>query len=132
MAEDAVFLKTAVKRFFKNVHIVNAFPNKRAFGEKILVNVGNRSCVRIDAWLIAMKAGVDRASCLRHAYGDARLQDAIAFCYALLFLAVNRMIKRVRQRGDHLPGCSTRQHAIRIKRNYKLYRLQGRNVTHYR
>jgi hypothetical protein len=48
MAENAVLRKFASDCLFKRVDIINALPDEGPFLEKVLVDVGNRSRIRID------------------------------------------------------------------------------------
>ena len=48
MAEDGVLREAAGHGSLKRIHIINPFSDKRAFLEKILINVRNRARVRIN------------------------------------------------------------------------------------
>src|SRR3546814_10853666 len=52
--------------------------DERALAEQVLVHVGHRARVRIDARLATVQARVPRAHPAAHARADPRLQDAVA------------------------------------------------------
>src|SRR3546814_6587547 len=71
-------LEAAVERLLECVDLVDPLADDRALAEQVLVHVGHRARVRIDARLAAVQARVPRARPAAHARADPRLQDSVA------------------------------------------------------
>ncbi len=78
VAEYAVFRKAASQRLLERRDVVNTLADEGAFLERVLIHIGHRPRIRVDAWLAAIQAGIARLLGDRQAGADARLQDAVA------------------------------------------------------
>jgi hypothetical protein len=79
VAQDAVFGQAAGQRALERVDVVDALADERAFAEQVLVDIGNRARVRVDAGFAAIQPRIAGTVGARQAQADARLQDAVAF-----------------------------------------------------
>ncbi len=84
MAEDTVFRKTPAQRLLEDIHVIDSFADERAFSENVLVNVGDRASVGINAWFTAPEPRITGMVCPRKTDRNPRLKDAIALSNALL------------------------------------------------
>jgi hypothetical protein len=55
MAQNSIIGKTTANRLFEGIDVVNSLSHERAFVEQVLINVGDDTCVGIDAGLAAEK-----------------------------------------------------------------------------
>jgi hypothetical protein len=60
VAEDAVFREAAGQRLLEGCDVVDALADEGAFLERILIDIGHRPGVRVDARLAAVQAGIAR------------------------------------------------------------------------
>src|SRR5688572_18819949 len=82
VAQDTILRKPACEGLLECVYVVDAFAYVGAFAEEVLVNVGHRARIRVDAGLAAAEPRIPRAVQLRQARSDARLQNAVTSRYA--------------------------------------------------
>ena len=54
VTEDPVFGESAVERLLECVDVIDALADERSFAEPVLVEVGNRARIRIDAGIAAV------------------------------------------------------------------------------
>ena len=78
MAQNAVFRKAPIERCLEGVYVVNAFSDERSFAEDVLIQVGNRARIGVDARVAAVHARVARPVGPRQAWRYARLKDTVA------------------------------------------------------
>ena len=76
--EQRVLRDAAVERRHEGVDVVEALAGEDPFAEEVLVGVGDRGGVGVDAGVAGVDAGEERARGARHGDADARLQDAVA------------------------------------------------------
>jgi hypothetical protein len=63
----------------KGVHVVETLPREAAFAEQVLIGVGHRCGVGINAGVTGVGAREQRAGRTRHRDADPRLEDPVAF-----------------------------------------------------
>ncbi|MNL21702.1 hypothetical protein D3C87_1430050 [compost metagenome] len=102
MAEDQVFRAGVVRGLHKNIDIVNAFPDKRSFVEQILIDIRRHHRIGIIPGDAAAHGGIAPLAVARHLFGEARLQNAVAFHHALAGGVIFRFVQWVRHGGDQL------------------------------
>ena len=118
VAQDAVLRKPPRERALECVDVVDPFANERALAESILIDVGNRARVGVDAGLSAEKARVTRTARPLEAGRHPRLQDAVSAGHALALHVVMRAVQRMRHRAHQLPRRVARQLGIGIERDH--------------
>ena len=77
MAENGVLREASIHRLAEGVHIVNSFPDKRAFQEYILIHVGHLPRVWINARITRKKPHEPRSPGAGQTHSDARLHNAV-------------------------------------------------------
>ena len=96
VAEDAIRRQPARQREAERVDVIDPLADERAFAEQVLVDVGDRARVRIDAGLAGEHPRVARAARARQPGRHARLQDAVAVDDAASGNVVARHVQRMR------------------------------------
>ena len=76
--QQRVLRHASVERRRERVDVVEALAGEDAFAEEILVDVGDRGRVRIDAGVAGVGPREQRSGRARHRHADARLQNAVA------------------------------------------------------
>ena len=136
VTQYAVLGKAVLQRRFERIDVVDALADEGAFAEYVLVDIGGRACVRIDAGLGAEQARVARPVGPRQAHGDARLQDAVATNHPWSLRARGglieaRVIQRVRHGAHELPRRIARQLRIGVESNHVFHRQQHLGRARY-
>ena len=105
-------------RLFKRVEIVNSLPGVRALVKKILIDIGNRGRVRVDA------AGAGENSLEKRAFAisgkrrrHARLHHAVAIYNPPQSRAELRPIQGMRHGADQARRSPARKSRIRVERD---------------
>ena len=104
VAEQRVVRHAAGERPLERVDVVDALADVAALVEQILVDVGHRGRVRIDADVAREDPREPRAVGADDADRDARLENPVALGHALHRRVEARPVQRVRQRADHRPA----------------------------
>src|ERR1700758_107431 len=97
-----------------------------AFPEQILVNVGDRVCVRVDPARISKDAREPCGRCTRKRRADAWLDDRVSANYVATIWRKPRLIQRMREGFDHPPGGVAQQLGISIQSDDKPNALELR------
>ena len=100
------------------IDIVDALSGEASLAIQILIDIGHRRRVGIDARVTRVNRCKERAMRARERDADTRLDDAVTLGYPPNFLVVMRAIQWVRNRPDQQLRRITRQHCIRIQRDY--------------
>ena len=101
VAEEAGFGHTASKRRLKGIHVVDAFTRVGSFAEQVLVHVGNRRSVRIDAGSAGEDTKEQRALAPdRKRRRHPRLQHGVAFDNPSQLSVEARSIERMGHLAD--------------------------------
>ena len=129
MAEDGVVREARGHRALEGIHLVDALADERSLAEYILVYVGNRARVGVDAGIAAEQSRIVRARRAGQADADARLQDAVANHDQAPGAAL-RAIERMFHRADEFRGGFPGQLGIGIQGDDVTGALQGGDVAH--
>ena len=131
VAQDAVLGHAVAQRAFENIDIVDAFADKRAFAEQVLIDIGDRPRIGVDASLAAVQPGVAAAVGAGQTQGHAGLQDAVALDHdvALRAAAEARPVQRVRHGGDKMRGRVARQLRIGVQRDHITHGRQHERIA---
>src|SRR5688500_11588623 len=103
MAEDAILRQTSAERAPERVHIVNSFADKRAFFEHVLVHIGDRVGVGVNARITSKEPCVWRLAGAGQTDADTRLQNAIPMGHASAFVIIMRSVQGVSESTDKFP-----------------------------
>ena len=129
VAEDLVLRQPIVECALKRIDVVDALSDERALLEHVLIDVGDRTRVWIDAGLAAKPASEPRARDARHTDADARLQDRVTRGHATRALVVTRAVERVPEGRRQHPRRIARQLGIAVERDHVLHRCQALDGT---
>ena len=130
MAEDGVVREARGHRALEGIHLVDALADERSLAEYILVHVGNRARVGVDAGIATEQSRIVRARGAGQADADARLQDAVAIhdqAPGAALRAIERMFHRADEFRRRFPG----QLGIRIQGDDVAGALQLGDVAHH-
>ncbi len=117
MTQDLVLREASVHGSLEGIHLVNPFSNERAFLENILIHVGNRPRVRINARVAREQPDEPGSSGARQTHAHPRLQNAVAFGNNSAHGIEPRPVQRMRQRSDKLTGGIARQLGVGVERD---------------
>ena len=118
MAEQGGVGRAALQREIESVDVVNALAGIGAFAEHVLIDVGNRGSVRIDAAQAGENALEQRAfESHRKRRGHARLHHAIALDDAPRLRIETRPVERMRHLADQAADSVARQARIGVERD---------------
>jgi hypothetical protein len=129
VAEDAVVGKGMAGGGLEGVHLVDALAGEGAAAEQVLVNVGDRRGIGVDARRRRQDAGEQGARGGDEAEADARLQDAVAGDDTAQLGVEARAVERVGQ-GRHQPGRRlARQLRVGVQGDDETHPRQARQVA---
>jgi hypothetical protein len=106
--QQSVFGDSIRKRGGERVNVVQAFSGEDAFAEQVLIGVGYRGRVRIDARVSGIQPREERAGGTRERDADARLENAVPLGDAPDRRIERRPIQRMRNDADQLSSGVTR------------------------
>ena len=113
VAEEAGFGNTASKRRLKDIHIVDAFARVGPFAEQVLVHVGDRCSVGIDAGSARENTKEQRAlPSDRQCWCHPRLQHGVTFDDSRQFSVETRPIERMSHLADKAPDRLPRETCV--------------------
>ncbi len=119
VAEHRVVRHLAGERAFKCVDVVNAFPGEIALTEQILIDIGDRAGVGIEAGRPGEYPLEQRTlSGRRQGWRDARLEDSVAFQHQTRLRVVTRPVQRMCRGAHQAPHRIDRQAGIGIERDH--------------
>ena len=118
VAEQRRFLNPPGQRGFERIDVVDPLAGVRAFAEQVLIDVGHRRCVRIDAAMARIDALEQRALVARRQRRrDARLQDAVPLDDAADLGIEARPVERMRELADQAAHRIAGQLGVGIQRD---------------
>src|SRR5260370_20584842 len=85
VTENRILLEETFEGLLKCIHIVNAFADKSAFVEEVLVNVRDGAGVGIDPGIAGKNARKPGSTRARQTNAHTRLQDTVAFANHAFF-----------------------------------------------
>ncbi len=115
MAKHCIFFDFSIQNLVINCNIVNSFSRKNSFTKIILVNIGNRICVKINATLNAKQLHKFTLFCQIQFQPNSRLHNTITRNNAIIFNHWN--IQNVVHRTNQLLRRFQTQIRIAIQRN---------------
>ncbi len=116
MTQKCVVGNAGTQRGLENIDVVDSLPAVRTFAEQILVHVGNRERVRVDATRAGEDALKDRPLATRRQRGrDSRLKHPVTLDHATATRVEPRTVERVSHLADQPFGGSARQAGIGIE-----------------
>ena len=107
-----------MQRATKCHRVVNAFADERTFAEKILIHIGHRTAVRIDAGFTGKQPREPRFPCTGQIDRGAWLQNRIAVSDASIS-GKTCTIQRMRQSSNQFARGVARQLRVGVKRDDK-------------
>ena len=128
VAEQRVVRHAPGERPLERVDVVDALADVAALVEEILIDVGHRGRVRIDADVAREDPREPRAVGADDADRDARLENSVALGHALHRRVEARPVQGVRQRADHCPAGLERQLRIAVERDDVFHRRQHAEI----
>ena len=106
------------QRGLERIDVIDALASVGALAEQVLIDVGYRRCVRIDAAVAGIDALEQRALMTgRQRRRDARLQDAVTLNDAARLGIEARPVERVRELADQAAHRIARQFGVGIQRD---------------
>ena len=116
MAQDRILRKLAAA-VFKRFDVVDSLADERPLQEDVLVDVGDDTCVGIDACIECLELHVSRPLRARQADPDPRLQNPVAFDDPTVLTVKDGPVESMGQRSDHQAGRIPQQLCICIERD---------------
>ena len=129
VTEYGVLGETVPHGSMERTHIVNSFAGEAGLPMQILIHVGNRRGVGIEARLSAEDLGDPRAQRGFHAHRNAWTHERIAFRHNLCGAVNRRPIEWMRHYSDHLGRGVARQLRVGIQCDHVADRVQPRHVA---
>ena len=124
VAENAILGKPVAQGLFERVDIVDSLADERTLVEQILIDIGNRACIGVEAGLAATQLRVARAVGAGQTHRHARLEDAVSVYHAPAGRVVAWPVERVRHGAGKLPCRIARQQGIGIEGNHVFHVCQ--------
>ena len=129
VAEQRVGRNAPVERGAEGVDVVDALANVAAFVEEVLIDVGDRGGIRIEADVAGEDLRERRAVGALDAHLDPRLQHAIALGHAAKAGVETWTVERVRQRAHQTARRLHRELRVGVERDDVPHRLQDGKVA---
>ena len=104
-------------------------PVKMPFGEEVLIGVGHRGRVRVDAGVPRIEPGEQRTRRAHERDADARLQDAVALGDTAGARIEGGPVERVGDDADQLARDAARQPGVAVERDAVLDVGQDRQIA---
>ena len=117
VGQQSVFGNGVRKRGGEDVDVVQAFSGEDALAEQVLIGVGYRGRIWIDAGMPGIQPREQRAGCTREGDADARLEDAVPFSDTPDRRIVGRPIQRMRNDANQLTSDVAWQSRVAVERD---------------
>ena len=127
--EQRVLGNRVLERRVERVDVVQALAGEDAFAEQVLIGVGHRRRVRIDAGVARVQPREQRSGGARERDADPRLQDAVALGDAARSRIEGRAVQRMRDDADQLPRRIARQARVAVERDAVAHLRQDREIA---
>ena len=101
----------------ERVHVVEPLAGEDPLGEEVLVGVGDRGRVGVDAGVPGVEPGEQRAGGARHRHAHAGLEDAVALGDAADPRVEVRLVQRMGRDADQLLRGVARQAGVGVERD---------------
>ena len=129
VAEDGVFGKALADGGIESVHIVDALTSEAGRAVQIVIHIGDRSRIGIEARLATEYSGDPGALRRVHADGDLGAQQRVAFRHHIGLRIQNRPVQRMRHGRHHLRRSVARKLRVGIQRDHEADFLQARKIA---
>ena len=113
----------------EHVDLEDALAGERTLAKDVLVGVGDRAGVRVDAGRSGVQRGETAALRTRQRHSHARLDQAVAARHARVARTPARSVQGVRDRRDELARSVARQDRVGVQRDDERARLPERLFT---
>ena len=130
VGEKSILRDIALERCDERVDVVKALAGKDAFVEEILIRIGNRRGVRIDARVSRVEPREQGAGRAEKRHTDAWLKDAVPLDNPPIARAEHRLIERMHADPDQLARDAPRQPRIAVERDAVLHLRQHGEIAH--
>ena len=117
VGQERVLGHAAVERGHEGVHVVEPLAGEDAFGEEVLVRVGDRGGVGVDARVPGVEPREERARGARHRHAHPGLQDRVALRDTAETRVEPGPVERVGGDADQLLRGVARQARVRVERD---------------
>src|SRR5579864_2827963 len=104
MAEQGITREPPVENLLNNIDFIDSFAGIDSFPVEVLICVGNRPGVNIEASLTRVDGCKSRARSTLDAHPHPRLEDAVSGDDDVLLVVYDCRIQRMSQSSDH-PVC---------------------------
>src|ERR1700751_3341976 len=131
MAEQGIAREPTLKDAMNSVHFVNSLAGVDALSVEILIRVGNRPGVYIEASLARINGCQSRASCALYAYFHTRLQNAVSRSDDILLRVNNRRIQRMCQGSYHPLRRPARELSIGIEGDHETNTMKDAEIAYF-
>ena len=117
VAEHGVFRKASVHRGLERIHLIDSLADESAFLKEVLIDIGHRPGVGIDARIARKQADKPGPPGTRQAHSHAGLENAVAFDHNPALGIEYRMVQRMGHGAHQSSGGVTRQLGVGIERD---------------
>src|SRR5436305_2097659 len=104
--------ETAIEHAVKRVHLIDTLAGENALAVEVLVDVGYRTSVDVEAGLAGIDVGQTRTAGALHAYANTRLENAIAGGNNVSDRIDDGAIQGMRHGADHALGGTAGQLSV--------------------
>ena len=125
MAQKALVGEASGKHTIERPHVIDPFSVIRAFTGEVLVDIGNRAGVGIDAPCIREQAAKEGGARAGQGRADARLDDRVGAGRHPSRLVEPRLVERMGQGLDHAAGGTRRELGVAVQRDHEPDIAQG-------
>ncbi len=129
VGEQRVFWKTAARRMFEYVNVVDALAREAPFAVQVLIHIGHRRGVGIDTWVSRVDGRKWRVVRARQRHANPRLENSVAAADAPAHRVPHRAIQWMRDRADEQRCRAGRQHGVRVERDDVAHLAERRRVA---
>jgi hypothetical protein len=129
VGEQRVLRHQTLERGGEGVHVVETLAGEDAFPEKVLVGVGYRSGVGVDAGVPSVEPREQRSGRAQERDTHPRLEDAVTFRHATHPWIEFGLVQRMRDDANELPRDVARQASITVECDAVPHGRQHREVA---
>ncbi len=129
VAEKGVVREAVVEQCSEQVDLEDPLAGERALAEDVLVCVGHRARVGVDAGDPRVHAGETAAARALERHAHPRLHEPVARAHARLAGREARAVERVRDRGDQLASAVAGQNRVGVERDDERRRVAEVDVA---
>ena len=113
--QERVLRHRVLERLDEGIDVIQALAGEDPLGEQVLVGVGHRGGIGVDAGVAGIQAGEQRAGRAHEVHADAGLQDAVALGDPAHAWIEDGAVERVHDEPDQLARHAARQPEYRCR-----------------